>query len=130
MTRTCFVVLVTPHIITEAIIELISEMFMVFFHHLKRPYVLNSDVQPDIYDPNCHCKACNISLSSKANYRGHLQSVHGFGYMKHIKDLDVKNDLNVPDTDCLDFSCRACENKNSPIDLHTYGIFANITRLI
>jgi hypothetical protein len=46
----------------------------------KRPHPkrkIESDIVPDVNDPNYNCRACNYKFASKWSYRNHLMDIHG-----------------------------------------------------
>ncbi|EPB83608.1 hypothetical protein HMPREF1544_09651 [Mucor circinelloides 1006PhL] len=84
-------------------------------HKVKRKgpsKIKDIDTEPDIHDPNFHCKSCNINYNSRRKYRHHLKYVH-FMALKTILPHQIPQSSIVPDPDDPNLYCRACDSKYS-----------------
>ncbi|KAG1132585.1 hypothetical protein G6F42_002203 [Rhizopus arrhizus] len=84
-------------------------------HNVKRTgpsKIKDIDTEPDIHDPNFHCKSCNIDYNSRRKYRHHLKYVH-FMALKTISPHQIPQSSIVPDPDDPNLYCRACDSKYS-----------------
>ncbi|KAL9555018.1 hypothetical protein PS6_003106 [Mucor atramentarius] len=84
-------------------------------HNVKRmgpSKIKDIDTEPDIHDPNFHCKSCNIDYKSRRKYRHHLKYVH-FMALKTIPSHQIPQSSIVPDPDDPNLYCRACDSKYS-----------------
>ncbi|KAF1805885.1 hypothetical protein FB192DRAFT_1365008, partial [Mucor lusitanicus] len=85
-----------------------------FKQHLKYVHSIfqsappQSELKPDVNDPNNYCRACQKTSSSRSNYRAHLRMVHQMiipllsGHANHKQ---------LPDPYNPDYYCSVCKKK-------------------
>ncbi|EPB84412.1 hypothetical protein HMPREF1544_08849 [Mucor circinelloides 1006PhL] len=70
------------------------------------------NTEPNIHDPNFHCKSCKVKYAGRNEYRGHLRIVH-FMILKTIPKHKIPQKPILPDPDNPSLYCRSCD--------HTYA---------
>ncbi|EPB91874.1 hypothetical protein HMPREF1544_01167 [Mucor circinelloides 1006PhL] len=79
---------------------------------LKKSMVKDINTEPNIHDPNFHCKPCKVKYTSGIKYRQHLRATH-FMVLKTIHLVKKLQNNIVPDPDIPSLYCRSCD--------HTYS---------
>ncbi|KAK4518721.1 ethionine resistance protein [Mucor velutinosus] len=70
--------------------------------------IRNIDTEPDVNDPNFHCKSCEADYGGEKPYRQHLRNVHHMVLKSKFARCAPQNGI-VPDPDDPNLYCRACD---------------------
>ena len=80
-------------------------------HNVKRALyskIKDINTEPDVHDPNFHCKSCKVEYNSIKGYRQHLKVAH-FMVLKAIALHRIPQNTIDPDPDDPNLHCRACD---------------------
>ncbi|KAL9554231.1 hypothetical protein PS6_003519 [Mucor atramentarius] len=78
----------------------------------KKTMVKDINTEPNIHDPNFHCKPCKVRYTDRIKYRHHLRATHFMVLKTMYLNKKVQHNI-VPDPDDPSLYCRSCD--------HTYS---------